>query len=183
MKPTCVGPQVTTSTRLTVPLLVDEGQRGTARRDVDAPPVWTLAVASPALLWAPDHTPQQVTMTGGTDPDDQNITLTVTHVTQDEPVGCPSHHGDRDDDADDDASRACRHTTPDAIIQPHGQVMLRVERRGHGHGRVSQISCLADDGRGGKRTGHVSVCVPHDRHDTGCSDEGQQYDATKPSRG
>ena len=186
-KPTFVGPQVSTSTMLTFHLLIDDNFGGTASSDVhvtllsvNAPPVCTQAVASPALLWAPDHKLQKVKIMGVTDPENKKITLTVTQVTQDEPVGCRSHRRDRDYCEDDDESRGCRHTTPDAVIQPNGKVMLRAERRGHGNGRVYQITFQADDGRGGECTGQVSVCVPHDRHDHGCVDNGQQYDSTRP---
>jgi hypothetical protein len=187
VKPTFVGPQVSISTLLTFQLFVDDNFGGTASSDVhitllpvDAPPVCTKAVASPALLWAPDHKLQKVTITRLTDPDDKNINVTVTQVTQDEPVGCTSHRGDWNYNEDDDESRACRHTKPDAIIHPTGQVMLRAERRGHGNGRVYQITFQADDGRGGSCTGQVVVCVPHDRHRPTCVEDGQRYDSTQP---
>jgi hypothetical protein len=184
--PTFVGPQVSTSTTLTFQLLVDDGLGGTARADVnvtllpvDAPPVCTHAKAHPQLLWPPDHKLADVRIVGVTDPDSPKIKLTVTHVTQDEPVGCTARRGSRDYCEDDDETRGCRHTTPDAIIHADGHVALRAERREHGNGRVYQITFQADDGAGGQCTGQVTVCVPGDRHHPTCVDDGQRYDATQ----
>jgi hypothetical protein len=187
-RPSFVGPQVTSPTILTFQLLVDDGFGETASAEVritllpaDAPPICTQTVAHPARLWPPDHKLADVKIVGVTDPDNQQITLTVTHVTQDEPVGCIARRGRviRDSREDDDESRGCRHTTPDAIIHPNGHTSLRAERREHGNGRVYQITFQADDGLGGQCTGHVTVYVPHERHDRGCIDDGQLYDSTQ----
>jgi hypothetical protein len=184
--PSFIGPQVTSPTTLTFQLLVDDGFGGTAGADVritllpvDTPPICTQAVARPARLWPPDHKLEGVKIVGVTDPDNQRITLTVAQVTQDEPVGCIARRGSWDYNEDDDESRGCRHSTPDAIIYPNGHVSLRAERRSHGNGRVYQVTFQADDGQGGQCTGHVRVCVPHDRHDRGCVDDGQLYDSTQ----
>ena len=146
---------------------------------VDTPPVCTHAVAHPKRLWPPDHKLAGVKIMSVTDPDNQKIKLTVTHVTQDEPVGCSARRGSRDYCEDDDAARGCCHITPDAIIHTDSHVSLRAERRAHGNGRVYQITFQADDGQGGQCTGQVTVCVPHDRHDRGCVDDGQMYDSTQ----
>jgi hypothetical protein len=187
--PSFIGPQVTSPTILTFQLLVDDGFSGMASADVritllpvDAPPICTQAVARPTRLWPPDHKLSGVKIAGVTDPDNQKIKLTVTHVTQDEPVGCIARRGRWDYNEDDDESRWCRHTTPDAIIYPNGHVSLRAERREHGNGRVYQITFQADDGQGGQCTGQVPVCVPHDRHDRGCVDDGQVYDSRSDRR-
>ena len=184
--PTFVGPHVSTSTTLTFQLLVDDGLGGTASADVnvtllpvDAPPLCTHAKAHPQRLWPPDHKLADVKIVGVTDPDSRKVTLTVTHVTQDEPVGCIARRGSRDYCEDDDETRGCRHTTPDAVIHRDGHVALRAERRGHGNGRVYHITFQADDGAGGQCTGQVTVCVPHDRHHPTCVDDGQRYDATQ----
>jgi hypothetical protein len=182
--PTFVGPQVANATTLTFQLMVDDGFGGTASADVNvtllpanAPPLCTHAKAHPQRLWPPDHKLADVKIIGVTDPGSRKITVTVTHVTQDEPVGCIARHGSRDYDEDDDETRGCRHTTPDAILHRDGHVALRAERRGHGNGRVYHITFQADDGTGGQCTGQVTVCVPHDRHHPTCVDDGQRYDA------
>jgi hypothetical protein len=184
--PTFVGPQVATSTTLTFQLLVDDGLGGTASADVnvtllpvDAPPLCTHAKAHPQRLWPPDHKLADIKIIGVTDPDSRKVKVTVTHVTQDEPVGCIARRGSRDYCEDDDETRGCRHTTPDAVIHRDGHVALRAERRAHGNGRVYHITFQADDGAGGQCTGQVTVCVPHDRHHPTCVDDGQRYDATQ----
>jgi len=68
---------------------------------IDHPPVCTLAQARPTLLWPPDHKLLAVTIVGVTDLDNDQVTLTVTQVTQDEPV---KGLGDGD-------------TSPDAVLQ------------------------------------------------------------------
>lgn len=194
--PSFTGPQVMSPTPLTFQLLVEDGLGGTARAEVritllpvDAPPLCTQAVASPARLWPPNHQLVDVKITGVTDPDDQQIRLRVTRLMQDEPVGCrarPAGRGDDDDgdgdddgDDDDDEARGCRQTSPDAVIHADGRVSLRAERREHGNGRVYRLTFQADDGRGGQCTGQVTVCVPRERHGRGCRDDGSVYDATQ----
>jgi len=102
---------------------------------------------------------------GVTDPDENQVTLTVTQVTQDEPV---NGLGDGD-------------TSPDAVLQEGGKVLLRAERAGTGNGRVYHVAFMADDGAGGQCTGVVTVCVPHDQgKGNTCIDDGQQYNALQP---
>jgi hypothetical protein len=117
-----------------------------------------LAQASPARLWPPNHKLASVAIVGITDPNNDQVMLTVTGVTQDEPV---NGLGDGD-------------TSPDAVVQSGSTVLLRVERADTGNGRVYQIAFRADDGSGGQCTGTVTVCVPHDQ-DQGsvCRDDGQ----------
>jgi hypothetical protein len=184
--PTFVGPHVAIATTLTFQLLVEDGFGGTASTDVhvtllpvDAPPVCTHAKAHPQRLWPPDHKLADIKIVGVTDPDSRKVAVTVTHVTQDEPVGCIARRGYRDYWEDDDETRGCRHTTPDAVIHRDGHVALRAERREHDNGRVYHVTFQADDGAGGQCTGQVTVCVPHDRHHTTCMDDGQRYEATQ----
>src|SRR5437879_5038846 len=96
--------------------------------------------AHPALLWPPHHKLEEITITGMPAPAGQQVQVTITQVTQDEPVGCTAQRGSRDYDADDDKAYGCRHTTPDAIVHPHGHVLIRAERREHGNGRVYHIT-------------------------------------------
>jgi len=127
------------------------------------PPVCGGAQASPNGLWPPNHQLVQVGIVGVTDPEGDPVTLTVTKVTQDEPV---NGLGDGD-------------TSPDAVIQG-AKVQLRAERAGSGNGRVYQVSFTANDGHGGSCTGAVTVCVPHDQGDRSCIDDGQAFDSTQP---
>jgi len=129
----------------------------------DAPPQCASAQASPTALWPPNHKMAPVRITGNTDPDNDQITLTVTAVTQDEPVLGLS-------DAD---------TGPDAVLQADGTILLRAERADTGNGRVYQIAFTASDGLGGQCAGHVTVCVPP-APGKACHDDGQGYSALQP---
>jgi len=131
--------------------------------DINDPPACELARASCDRLWPPNHKLVPVEILGVTDPNNDQVTITVNSVTQDEPV---DGLGDGD-------------TTPDAVIDGD-KVLVRAERSGDGNGRVYRIDFMAMDSRGGSCTGAVTVCVPHDRRDTSCVDDGQIYDSLRP---
>lgn len=101
---------------------------------------------------------------GVTDPEGDSVTITVTGVTQDEPVKITGSGN----------------TSPDAVIQA-GAASVRAERLDTGNGRVYQISFTADDGNGGSCTGAVTVGIPHSKK-KGLTpiDDGQVYDSTIP---
>ena len=102
------------------------------------PPDCSTVRATPASLGAPNHRLITVTISGGTDPDGDQVDLEITGVTQDEPVTGP----------------------PDAVATsvPH-RVRLRAERDPHGDGRVYRIAFEATDGRGGTCTGFATAGV------------------------
>ncbi len=128
------------------------------------PPLCSVAQANPASLWSPNHQFVPVAIMGVTDPEGDSVTITVTGVTQDEPV---NGNGDGN-------------TSPDAVIQA-GSASVRAERSGNGNGRVYQISFTADDGHGGTCTGAVTVGVPHSqKKGVTAIDDGQIYDSTIP---
>jgi hypothetical protein len=127
-------------------------------------PVCSAAQANPAALWTPNHQFVPIVVMGVTDPDGDSLTITVTGVTQDEPV---NGNGDGN-------------TSPDAVIQA-GAASVRAERSGNGNGRVYQISFTADDGNRGSCTGAVTVGVPHSqKKGLTAIDDGQIYDSTIP---
>jgi hypothetical protein len=173
--PTFTAPQVShtepaLSLELVFELIANDGLADSAPAtvtitvlDVDAPPRCDLAQVSPTMLWPPDHGLGRVAIGGVNDPDNDQMTLTVTGVTQDEPI---QGLGDGD-------------TSPDAVLQGD-KVLLRAERSGSGNGRVYRVSFTADDGHGGSCPGAVMVCVPHDRKPGTCVDDGQRYDSTLP---
>ena len=119
------------------------------------PPVCGLARPRPRLLWPPNHKLVPVFITGVADPDDRRVRLTVTAVTQDEPV---NGLGDGD-------------TSPDAVLAG-ASVLLRAEGAGGGTGRVYRVTFIAEDAGGATCTGSVLVCVPHDRRTTSASMRG-----------
>ena len=129
------------------------------------------AVASETSLWPPNHTYHAISVLGVTDSDGDPVTVTVTGITQDEPLN----------------TRGDGNTCPDGQIF-NGQASVRAERTGTpgipGNGRVYAIHFTAIDGRGGSCTGTVNVCVPHDQgaHAT-CFDDGQKYNSPGPCSG
>jgi len=91
------------------------------------------------------------------------VTITITAVTQDEPV-----------DGGDDGNPC-----PDATGTGGSVVELRAERQGDGDGRVYHISFTANDGHGSECTGVVTVCVPmRFGPKRTCVDEGPLFDST-----
>lgn len=130
---------------------------------VNRPPSCTSVTPSSNRLWPPNHKFHLITLSGATDPDGDHVTLTITGVTQDEPVNAT---GDGN-------------TSPDAQVGPgSNQVHLRAERSGRGDGRVYRISFSGSDGRGGTCTGNTTVGVPHDMgRGSTPRDSGQLFDS------
>lgn len=145
-------------------LIVDDGELTSAPDTVtvtavNQAPVCDAAFAQPDVLWAPDHSFSAITLQGITDADGDPLTLTVTGVTQDEPV----------DDIGDGSN------VPDASFDG-ASLQLRNERTGTSNGRVYRVSFGASDGTD-SCSGSVIVTVPHDV--TGIAiDDGPIYDST-----
>lgn len=130
-------------------LTVDDGYGGSATdrvvvhvRNVNDPPRTDTAVPTVSVLWPPNHRLVRVGITGVGD-SRNNITITITGVTQDEPT---KGLGDGD-------------TAVDAIINADGTVLLRAERSGCGDGRVYRVRFTASDSEG-SASGVVMVSVP-----------------------
>ncbi|MBY0247959.1 MAG: hypothetical protein K2Q17_09845 [Nitrospiraceae bacterium] len=127
-------------------------------------PICTTAGPSTDRLWPPNHRLATVSVQGVTDPNGDPITITITAITQDEPV---NGLGDGD-------------TAPDGFGVETSQAQLRSERSGTGNGRVYALSFKASDGKGGSCTGRVTVGVPHDQGQQSMPiNDGQNYDSTK----
>lgn len=169
VSPTFTAPPVNGTTNLTFRLSVTDGVMTSAPADVvitvkNGVPLCALARAVPKQLWPPDHRLIAVGIAGVTDPDDDTISITITGVTQDEPV---NGLGDGD-------------TSPDALILGSA-VLLRAERSGMGNGRVYQVRFTAGDSEGASCVGSVIVGVPKSMKPGGTAfDDGQQFDATQP---
>jgi hypothetical protein len=129
-------------------------------RDANQPPSCGLAQASQSLVWPPNHKLVSVVVQGVSDPDDADVRISITGVTQDEAL---NGLGDGD-------------TTPDAVLQG-GSVLLRAERSGLGTGRIYAVTFSAADSKGAACTGTIAVCVPHDRGTNACSDTGLRYNS------
>jgi len=123
------------------------------------PPTCSTAVASPSLLWSPDHTMTPIAITGVTASQGEAVTITIVAVHQDEPV----------------QSSGSGNFAPDAMLAP---LTVRAERDGGADGRVYHIDFMATDSAGVSCEGAVTVCVPHDQGQATCVDEGPVYDST-----
>lgn len=140
-------------------------------RRTNKPPDCSKAVASPGVIWPPNHKFRSVLVDGVTDTDGDPVTITVTTIHQDEPVNT---QGDGN-------------TCADAMITDTGGAKVRAERSGTkkvpGNGRVYHIMFTADDGKGGTCEGLVKVCVPHDqsKKKTQCVDGGPLYNSLECS--
>jgi REJ domain/Bacterial Ig domain len=152
---------------LTFSLTVNDGYGGTATdtvvihvQNMNDPPLATAAQPTVALLWPPNHQMIAVGITGVSDPNN-NATITITSVTQDEPT---NGLGDGD-------------TAVDAVINADGTVLLRSERSGKGDGRVYRISFTASDLEG-STSGVVKVSVPHSVKKPAIDSSGTIYDST-----
>jgi hypothetical protein len=115
---------------------------------VNSPPNCSNVAPNVTSLWPPNHKLHEITLAGATDPDGDPVTITITGVTQDEPI---NGLGDGD-------------TSPDAQTgTASNKVFVRAERSGTGDGRVYEIAYTASDPAGATCTGSVTVGVPHDQ--------------------
>ncbi len=133
------------------------------------PPNVTDAYPSTDCLWPPNNKFVDITIEGVTDPDGDDVTITVTNITSDEPT------------ASIEGAGGAKHA-PDADPECIGTAIARVraERSGNEDGRVYEITFLASDGIGEPVEGTVQVKVPHDwSGDCVSIDSGQIYDATE----
>lgn len=135
---------------------------------VNCPPDCSNAAPSIAALWPVNHKFVPITIVGVTDPDGDPVTITIDSIYQDEPVNVIGSGS----------------SEPDGMGVGTDTAEVRAERSGTkkvpGNGRVYHITFTADDGVGGTCTGTVTVCVPHDKADSECVDDGPLYDSTVP---
>jgi len=134
---------------------------------INRSPDCTTATPSVGTIWPPNHKMVSVDILGCTDPDGDDLTITITGISQDEPVNTI---GDGNSEPDGDGVGT-------------STAQVRAERSGTkkvpGDGRIYEISFSADDGFGGVCDGSVTVTVPHDKGKKGAAvDSGVRYDST-----
>ena len=112
-------------------------------RDTTAPVITSL-VASPAILWPPNHKMVAITITGEAIEAVSAVTGRILSVTSNEP---DNGLGDGD-------------TANDIVITGPNTVNLRAERSGKGNGRIYTITFAASDTAGNTSTKTVTVLVP-----------------------
>lgn len=128
-------------------------------------PVCDTAYAEPNKIWPPNFNFTSVAILGVSDPDNDPLILSVTGITQDEPVVGPGSGNKQ----------------PDAEGLGTSSPKVRAERDGGGDGRVYAISFTADDQRGGQCAATVNVSVPHDAARPAI-DSGQIYNSVVPAK-
>jgi len=134
----------------------------------NTPPDVTEAYPSIDCLWPPNHKFVDITIEGITDPDGDEVLITIIGITSDEPTATIE-------------GAAGKIHTPDADPDCIGTdtASVRAERSGTGNGRVYEITFVASDGIA-ESEGSVFVKVPHDQSgDCVSTDNGQDYDATE----
>lgn len=134
------------------------------------PPDVTNAYPSINCLWPPNNKFVAGKVLGVTDPDGDDVTITITGITSDEATSTTLGAG---------GPKAA----PDAKGVNTNGFEVRAERSGNLNGRVYAVSFTADDGKtNGQTTGTIYVKVPHDQSkpNVPCTavDDGQNYDAT-----
>jgi CSLREA domain-containing protein len=134
----------------------------TAALTVNAPPDGSQAYPSIKYLWPPNGSLVPVSVLGVSDPDGDPITITITSIYQDEPVGTGPD-------------------SPDGFGVGSATAVVRNERDGTGDGRVYHIFFTASDGKGGTCKGEVRVGVS-DNQGQGLDpiDGGSLYNSTVP---
>jgi hypothetical protein len=157
-----------------VDVMVDDGDGGITSLTVEVevleppnqPPVCSEARASRAILWYPNHRFRPVTVLGVTDPDGDELAITIDSIFQDEAVISPGSG----------------RTSPDGWGLGRSRAWVRAERDFRGNGRVYHIGFTADNGRGGTCSGEVLVGVPKFQgRRVAPIDDGALYDSTVPA--
>jgi hypothetical protein len=118
------------------------------------PPLCDGIVLDQTELWPPRHGMELATTSGAVDPEGGALTITVTGVTQDEPLD-----GRGDGATAPDASTGSYATAS----APSGSVSVRAERAGSGDGRVYHVTLVAEDDAGAPCTVTRTIGVPHDQ--------------------
>jgi hypothetical protein len=125
---------------------------------VNKAPDVTGAKADNDVIWSPNNKMVPITIQNVTDPDGDEVTITITAVTQDESLTKEA----------------------DATGIGTNTVYVRASRDGKGNGRVYKISFQAVDSKGAISEGYVYVSVPHDQgKNEVVIDDGQIYNSTQ----
>jgi hypothetical protein len=127
----------------------------------NSPPDCSNAEPSTARLTQPNHKFRAISVRHVTDPDGDDMTITIASIRQDEAV-----------DAGDSGN-----TAPDGQGVGTSSAQVRAERVESGNGRVYHIGFTASDGQGGTCTSEILVSVPVGTRGTAV-DEGPLFDST-----
>jgi hypothetical protein len=138
----------------TITLVVSDGNGGSDSATVTitvvdtTPPAIGSVIASPAVLWPPDHRMRSVSLAAvATDNCDASVVCSASSASSSEPG---NGLGDGD-------------TAPDMQLVGSFAAMLRAERSGKGDGRIYSIGMVCKDFSGNAAFGSTTVTVPHNR--------------------
>jgi hypothetical protein len=120
------------------------------------------ARADDPVIWPPNHQLVPVSIVGVRDRDRDPLSIVVTRIEQDEPLD----------------GRFDGNTCPDATGVGTATPRVRAERSLLRDGRIYHLRFIADDGKGGRCTGTVEVCVPGLFFT--CGDQRRRIDSTGP---
>lgn len=133
------------------------------------PPDVSGAYPSMKTVWPPNDKMFPIWILGITDPNGDQVNITITRITQDEKPKKQNNKLEPDGGGIGTSVaqvRAARNTD---------------KKTGPCNGRVYEIHFIADDGKGGVSGGSVKVDVPHDMSpNKPCIDDGQIYNSTGP---
>jgi len=127
----------------------------------DMAPDCSGAIASANPIWPPNHKMRDITIKAVTDPNGDDITITIDGIFQDEKV----------------SGKGSGNSSPDGAGVGTDTAQIRAEKSGKGDGRVYHIEFTADDGELAC-SGVVTVSVPHDQRGTDAVDQGPLFDST-----
>jgi predicted extracellular nuclease len=131
--------------------------------DMNAAPSCELAQPSVAQLWSPNHKFMPISILGVTDVDDDEISVSIDSIFQDEAVN----------------TKGSGKAGVDGRGVGTDTAEIRAERSGDGNGRFYHIAFTANDGNGGSCTNTVQVNVPNNKGKKSVSiDGGAVFDST-----
>jgi len=125
------------------------------------PPDCDSATAVPARIWPPNHKLVEVDIAGVTTSDGAPAAITITRITQDEPIDAEDGHN----------------PCPDGTGVGTDTARVRATRIRTANGRVYHIEFVARDSDGAECAGTVTTCMPVKRA-ASCIDDGPLFDAT-----
>ena len=127
-------------------------------RDLNRTPDCSQVTATPDRLWPPNHNYVSIQLSGATDPDNQEISISAKCIVQDEPVN----------------AKADGNTSQDGDGLGTDRPQVRAERAGNRNGRVYHIVFHATDSEGAACSGQVAVTAPHNKKSASV-DDGSRY--------
>ncbi|MEN8214644.1 MAG: putative Ig domain-containing protein, partial [Pseudomonadota bacterium] len=126
--------------------------------ELNRAPDCSQAVATPDRLWPANHELVAIQLSGVTDPDGHQVSISTRCIVQDEPLN----------------STADGNTWLDGAGLDSDRPLVRAERAGNRDGRVYHLVFHATDSQGAACSGEAAVSVPHS-DESDAVDSGSRY--------